>query len=207
MKIKKEIVISSLENFNQLIKNAMEVKGTAVKSIKEFVETRFKDDYTKWLKSMPEESQVIMKSGIFANNWYPMKAAAVEPTMALAKMFYNNDFKQAALESGRYSADMGLKGVYKIFVMIAKPQYIMQRAGRVFTSYYSPSDIVVADNHDKGLTLHITKFPEPESVIEYRIAGWCERALEYTNCKNVKARITKSLAKGDNLTEIVITWN
>lgn len=185
----------------------MEVKGTAVKSIKEFVETRFKNDYQKWLKAMPEESQQIINGGIFANNWYPMKAAAVEPTMALAKVFYNNDFRQAATESGRYSAEVGLKGVYKIFVMIAKPEYIMQRAGRVFTSYYSPSDISVVNSHPKGLTLHITKFPEPESVIEYRIAGWCERALEFTNCKNVRAKITKSLANGDNVTEIVITWN
>jgi len=185
----------------------MEVKGSAVKSIKEFVETRFKDDYQKWLKSMPQASQEIMKGSIFANNWYSMKDAAVEPTKALGKMFYNNDIKQAALESGRYSAELGLKGVYKIFVMIAKPQYIMQRAGRVFTSYYSPSDISVVNDHEKGLTLHITKFPEPETVIEHRIAGWCERALEFTNCKNVRARITKSLANGDNLTEIVITWN
>jgi len=185
----------------------MEVKGTAVKSIKEFVEIRFKDDYDKWLKSMPEESQEIMKGGIFANNWYPMKAGAVEPTKALGKLFYNNDIKQAAWESGRYSAEVGLKGVYKIFVMIAKPQYIMQRASRVFTSYYSPSDLSVVENHDKGLTLHITKFPEPEPIIEYRIAGWCEKALEFTNCKNVRAKITKSLANGDNVTEIVMSWS
>jgi len=185
----------------------MEVKGTAVKSIKEFVEYKYRAQLNQWILSMPESSQDIMNTAIYANNWYPMRAAAVEPTKALAKVFYNNDQKKAALESGRYSADAALKGVYKIFVRIASPNYIMERAGRVFTSYYSPSDIQVVDKHDKGLTLHITKFPEPEEVIEYRIAGWCERALEFTNCKNVKANITKSLAKGDKLTEIVITWN
>ena len=185
----------------------MEVKGTAVKSIKEFVEKKFSSKSKEWLSSLPDASHAIMKDAIFANNWYPMKDAAVEPTRALAKMFYNNNEKTAAWESGKYSAEAGLKGVYKIFVMIAKPSYIMQRAGRVFTSYYSPSSIEVVTHHDKGLTLHITKFPEPEEIIEYRIAGWCERALEFTNCRNVKANITKSLAKGDDLTEIVITWN
>lgn len=192
---------------NNLKKRFMEVKGTAVKSIKEFVETRFKADYQKWLKAMPEESQAIINGGIFANNWYPMKAAAVEPTKALGKVFYNNDIKQAAWESGRYSAEVGLKGVYKIFVMIAKPQYIMQRASRVFTSYYSPSDLSVVESHEKGLTLHITKFPEPEQIVEYRIAGWCEKALEFTNCKNVRAKITKSLTNGDKVTEIVMSWS
>jgi len=185
----------------------MEVKGTAVKSIKEFVENKHPNQYTEWINTMPEVSQKIMKGGIFANDWYPMKDAAVSPTLALAKLFYNNDHKKAALESGRYSAEMGLKGVYKIFVRITTPNYLMQRAGRVFTSYYSPSDIAVVHSHEKGLTLHITKFPEPEEIIEYRIAGWCEKALEFTNCKNVKANITRSLAKGDNFTEIVINWN
>lgn len=185
----------------------MEVKGTAVKSIKEYVEIKYPSRVNDWLQALPETSSKLMSGGIFANNWYPMKDGAVEPTKAIAKLFYNNDIKRAALDSGRYSAEVGLKGVYRIFVKVASPNYIMQRAGRVFTSYYSPSEIAVVNSHDKGLTLHITKFPEPEEVIEHRIAGWCERALEFTNCKNVKANITKSLAKGDSLTEIVINWN
>ena len=185
----------------------MEVKGTAVKSIKEYVKKKHESQYQQWLEHLPEDSKKILNSVIFANNWYPMKDAAVEPTKAIAKLFHQNDIKKAALQSGRYSAEAALNGVYKIFVKVASPNYIMQRAGRVFTSYYSPTDISVVNSHDKGLTLHITKFPEPEEVIEYRIAGWCERALEFTNCKNVKANITKSLSKGDDLTEIVITWN
>jgi len=185
----------------------MEVKGTAVKSIKEYVENRYNARLNEWIQALPDSSSKLMSGGIFANNWYPMRDGAVEPTKAIAKLFYNNDIKQAALESGRYSAEVGLKGVYRIFVKVASPNYIMQRAGRVFTSYYSPSEIAVVDSHDKGLTLHITKFPEPEEIIEHRIAGWCERALEFTKCENVRANITKSLAKGDNLTEIVITWN
>lgn len=185
----------------------MEVKGTAVKSIKDFVEIKYGSQFKEWIQTLPNSSQAIMNNTIYANNWYPMKDSAVEPTKAIAKLFYKNDIEEAALEAGRFSAEVGLKGVYKIFVRVASPNYIMQRAGRVFTSYYSPSEITVVHNHDKGLTLHITKFPEPEQIIEYRIAGWCERALEFTNCKNVKANITRSLAKGDSLTEIVITWD
>ena len=185
----------------------MEVKGTAVKSIKEFVDHNYSSQKKEWINALSEKSQAIMNDAIFANNWYPMKEAAVEPTRVLARLFFNSDEEKAARESGKYSAEKGLKGVYKIFVMIAKPSYIMQRAGRLFSSYYSPSDISVVNSHDKGMTLHITKFPEPEEIIEHRIAGWCERALEFTNCKNVKADITKSLAKGDSVTEIVISWN
>ncbi len=184
----------------------MEIKGTAVKSIQEFVKNNFTDDYKKWLDTLPENSNKIMMGGVFANNWYSMKDAAIEPTKNIAKLFYSNDIKKAAHISGRYSAEVGLKGVYKIFVRIAKPHYIIQRAGRIFTSYYSPSEMEVVDIRDKGVTLHITKFPEPDVVIENRIAGWMEQALELTSCKNVKVRITKSMTNGDAITEIDINW-
>lgn len=185
----------------------MQIKGTAVKSIKDFVDKKFKERSKEWFNSLPETTQEILKSGVFANNWYPMKDAAITPTKAIAKMFFNNDVKEAAFQSGRYSAEIGLKGVYKIFIMIAKPGYIIQRASRVFQSYYSPTDMEVAETKIKAVTLHITKFPEPDHVIEYRIAGWIQKALELTQCNDVKVNITKSLTKGDSVTEFDITWN
>ena len=82
----------------------MEIKGTAVKSIQEFVKNNFTDDYKKWLDTLPENSNKIMMGGVFANNWYSMKDAAIEPTKNIAKLFYSNDIKKAAHISGRYSA-------------------------------------------------------------------------------------------------------
>jgi len=45
----------------------------------------------------------------------------------------------------------------------------------------------------------------PSHTIELRISGWRERALELCGSKNVKVTITKSLRKGDNLTEYKAT--
>lgn len=185
----------------------MEAKGTAVKSLKDFVENNYKNQYNDWIKSMPESSQEIMKGGVFANNWYPMNDAIINPSKAVAKMFFNNDIKEAAFQMGRYSAEIGLKGVYKIFIMIAKPSFIMQRANRVFQSYYSPSNMEVFSSNDNAIITHITNFSEPSSIVENRIAGWKHKALELTHCRNVKVVITKSLTKGDKVTEFSMSWD
>ncbi len=185
----------------------MEVKGTLVKSIQDFVKKRYPDQYKVWLKELPEASQNIMIESIYANAWYSMKDAAVIPTTIIAKLFYDNNIEKAAFDAGKFSAEVGLKGVYKIFIRIASPNFIIQRAGRVFATYYSSSEIVVKNSVDKRLILNITKFPEPEKLIEYRIAGWCEKALELTNCKDIKTNITKSMAQGDDITEIDISWH
>ncbi len=54
--------------------------------------------------------------------------------------------------------------------------------------------------------MHITKFSEPSNLIENRIAGWMEKALEISGCKNVRIQITQSLARGGPLMEIIATW-
>ncbi len=43
-------------------------------------------------------------------------------------------------------------------------------------------------------------------VVEYRIAGWIERALEICGCMNVTVNITQSLTDQDPCTEYNITW-
>jgi hypothetical protein len=54
--------------------------------------------------------------------------------------------------------------------------------------------------------IHIIKFPEPDEIIEQNIAGWIERALEISGCRNVQVFVTKSLARNDNITEITMSW-
>ena len=45
-----------------------------------------------------------------------------------------------------------------------------------------------------------------DRVIEYNIAGWMERALEITGCREVKVEITKSAAQQNTCTEYKVTW-
>ena len=184
----------------------MEVKGPAVKSIVDFIKNNYKERFDKWIDSLPESSKKIMKNPIYATSWYPIEDGVVAPTRKMAEMFFKNSF-EAAWQSGRYSADVGLKGVYRIFVKATKPSFIISRANNVFTSYYKPSEMIIADSSDKHVIVHITKFAKPNAIVEYRIAGWMERALEISGCKDLKVFISQSLTKGDPITEFKIRWN
>lgn len=65
----------------------------------------------------------------------------------------------------------------------------------------------IVQKSSKSYILIISKFDLFNAIIEYRIAGWCQRALELTNCKNVKYNINKSLTKSDEVTEIEFRWD
>jgi hypothetical protein len=44
-------------------------------------------------------------------------------------------------------------------------------------------------------------------VVEQRIAGWIQRALEIHGCRQPAVNITKSLTKGDPCTELDFSWS
>ncbi len=185
----------------------MRVKGTAVRSIQEFVQTQHSSKYSEWIKAMPEASRVIMSKPVYVSDWYSVKDAAIEPTIAVGKVIFNGDVVKAGWETGRYSSESALKGVYKIFVKMSTPQFIIARAGQILPSYYDPAVLSIKETGAKHVIMIVTKLPVNHEVLEARIFGWVQKALEITGCKNVIISPTKSMTKGDSITELMITWN
>ncbi len=183
----------------------MEVKGTAVAAISEFVKSKFPADYEKWLSALSEPSRNLMQNKALAGSWYPVDIGIVEPTKKICEMFFGGNPK-GANEMGRISADVALKGIYKLFVKAGTPQFIISRASTILASYYRPCELVVHSSTEKSCTLHFSKFTNKEGIIEERISGWIERALEINGCSNPVLKIGKSMAKGDPITEMFVTW-
>jgi predicted RNA-binding protein YlqC (UPF0109 family) len=183
----------------------MEIKGTAVKSIPEFVKIKYPGEYAKWMKSLPPESQQIMNT-LSSANWYPITEGAITPTLKVGVLFFNGDTKKGAWELGRHSAEISLHGIYKVYVKFSSPGHIISRAGRIITAYYRPSQMEVADRKANSVKLIMTKFDMPSEVIEHRIGGWIEKALEISGCNGVEVKVSESLTKGSTKTVYDCSW-
>jgi hypothetical protein len=183
----------------------MEIKGSAVKSIPEFIKKNHSDKYSNWLSSLPEDSRKIFEGAILPSNWFPLKEAAIVPTEKLGEMFYGDTLK-GAWQCGRHSAEVALTGIYKFFIKAASPFFIISKAGKIFSTYYQPSSMEVVDKGDDWVVLQISQFEDPHPVIENRIAGWIEKAMEIHGVSSVKVDFTKSMTRGDKVTEIRVSW-
>jgi len=185
----------------------MEAKGGVVASVPKFVLETFGDEaYEKWLAAISPNARELFSGNVVASAWYPVGEMLVEPTQKICELFYQGDMK-GAWESGRFSAEVGLKGIYRIFVAIGTPYYIIKKAAIILPTFYKPSAIEVADMGDKVVTLHITEFPEPSPVLDNRIAGWIERALEICGCKEVVVSMPKLASKGDPFSIYRMSWS
>jgi hypothetical protein len=184
----------------------MEVKGSSLVATREFVKLNFGEaGFKKWVESLLPEGKKIFSAAIISTNWYPLTEALVDPTKKICGLFYNGDVR-GAWEAGRHSADYGLTGIYRLFIQVANPQFIIKKASSILPTYYKPSIMKASEVGANGAIVEILEFKEISDVIESRIAGWMEKAMEIHGCRNVNVAFTKSLMRGDKSTQYVVKW-
>lgn len=184
----------------------MEIKGTAVKSTPDYIKEKFPTRYLEWLQSMPESSRKIFEQLIYATSWYNLIDSVLIPTQKAGDLFFIGNHAEAAHELGRYSAEVALKGVYKIFVRVSSPHYVLSRASSIFSAYYKPSSIRVTESKNKRCVLELLQFDYSEKLIMHRIAGWIEQALEITLKTALTVDIHNELSGKSLKTLITVEW-
>lgn len=184
----------------------METKGAAVATIPLFVKEQHGGRaYQNWLDALPPKTRDIMSGSILPSMWYPMQEAVVEPTRVLCDLIYRGE-PTGALDLGRFSAKHGLRGVYRLFIRVASPEFIVAKASQILPTYYRPSRMAVAERGKNSAVVQITEFPEPNTLVEYRIMGWMKQALQMCGVKSEQTRIKASMTQGSPFTEFHIAW-
>jgi len=194
-------------SFNQTRIKFMKIKGLTIKTTPVYVKKNFPARYQEWLNALPAESKTIMTNHIVANEWYPMKEALTIPLRVAANLFFPGDWKKGVWEMGRFDAEDALTGIYKLYVKLGTPSHLISRASRIMAAYYDDAEINIVPVDKNKIILHIVRFDEPDEAIEFNMAGWIQRALEISGCRQVDIELTQSLAKGDKVSEFIISWN
>ena len=185
----------------------MQVKGTAIKFMPEFIMKKFGEaKYRQWLDSLPPNSKDIYSSNILATSWYSLKDSFSIPIAKICELFYGSN-PRGAWESGRYSADFGLKGVYKVLVKLGSPETLAKRAGSVIQKYYDQSSIECVKAEKNHAVLRVVRFSEWDKYIENRIGGYMERAIEISGGRSPTVTVLSSMTRGNSYTEYDVKWN
>jgi hypothetical protein len=139
-----------------------------------------------------------------ASSWYSLQSAVIEPTQKICTLFHNGN-EQGAWELGRFSADHSLRGIYSMFVKLGSPGFIVSRGSRIISQYYRPCEMKIIENQSRRARVQITRFEEPSRLVEMRIAGWMERAIELSG-KRPTIKIAQSMSNGDSVTDYEVEW-
>lgn len=169
-----------------------EVKGTGLISTRTYVKEKHPERYNDWFNTLPSDCQLLYDGVISSSDWFDVEKYYYVPLKTIANMFYGGNEQKAAIEVGKFSADFGLKGVYKVFLLVASPQALMNAAKRIISMYFRPVDVEISEINKKAIMLTTTKLHKSSEILDYRTIGWCIKALELVNCKNVTFQKTES---------------
>ncbi len=164
----------------------MQIKGTSVISTHSFVKKKFPQQESSWIASLPEESKKLYTEPVMATNWYPVEEGMLIPVQKIADYFYEGNLQRASYEIGVFSAFQGLNGVYKIFVKMASPSFVLNRSPKIFNTYYSDVNFEITESEKQKAVFKITGFDKKCESILWRVEGWIEETLRIIGSKPIE---------------------
>ncbi len=182
------------------------VKGTAVKATVAFLRERLDEDtFQAVLDGVDGNERELLTQPILQSSWYELSLllhvmAATEGRIKLPPG------RTLAWEMGRFSADYGLKTIYKVFFKVADPGFIIRKSSQVFSAYYDSGAMEVLGTEGKTADLRLTGFNQPHAWFCDRLMGWMERTLELSGAKNARMVHPKCLARGDATCDYSGRW-
>ena len=184
----------------------MLIKGTAIKSAIKFFKKFYPEYYNDFLSKLDKDVKYVYLDNVIVSQWYELSRFSVNPILVYAKII-NKDPVELAKKMGSFGADDAINGIYKAFLLITTPQYLMRVSSKFLKTYYKDIDSKIIEKGKNWLRWKITNYPDMNEVVEHRIMSYGKRALELTNCKNVTYKIEQSITKGADSTIVFFSWD
>ncbi len=98
-----------------------------------------------------------------------------------------------------------LRGVYKMFVKIRSPRFVIARISAVHETYFRGVKIV-PEVEDHRATIRYIGFRKAHSIVEYCIRGFYRKALEISGANLIELNFTVPIGQEVLSSELTITW-
>jgi hypothetical protein len=109
-------------------------------------------------------------------------------------------------EMGRYSAEVNLPTLYRIFYKLGSPAFILKRAARLWELHYSSGELEVVEVPG-GARCRIVGFETPHQAHCLSVLAWAERSVELSGGRVSAARELTCRAAGDAECTMEVLWS
>lgn len=181
------------------------VKGQTVSSFLKFVDDALPaDKRAALMQSVPSRYRdELTKRMVLATNTYPiamLNAMTIEGARLAGVPV--DDFARRA---GRFSAQQGVQGVYRVFVRVLNTNTVLSKAAAMWSTMNTDGKMSAERTTGNSAVIRLKDFPNPRSVMCSRVSGWIEYIAEMTGAKP-SVEHSRCAAKGGGECEWRITW-
>ncbi len=185
----------------------MYASGLIVRSNIRFFKEMYKEYYIDFLRKLDSDVKEVYEKGPITSKWYELRRFFIEPMEIYAQVSNITDNIEFAKEIGRYSAEISLTGIYRLFLLLLNRNFLIKRASLIIKKFYKGADATIYEKDKNWFKLKIVDFPEMTQMLEHCICAFIERALEISKANDVKYVIEQSITKGNKESNILFSWN
>jgi hypothetical protein len=140
---------------------------------------------------------------VFSGNWYPLawyadlhraaqKAAGAGPELART--------------IGHEAVKDDLSGIYRIFLLVVSPEFVLSKAPLLFNTYYDTGTMAVSDTARGRARAKCTGCTGFDRNLWLDVQGSCQAGLEAAGARDVTINVVTGGADGDAAMEIEARW-
>jgi len=181
-----------------------EIKGTVLLDTIAAIRKRAGEaELARILKQVNGETRAILERPLQPSGWYPLDAF-VEFLEVDIRETANGD-RDVLIKRSEKVIESQLRGIYKVFVKLGSPGFVVTRISAVHSTYFKGVEIIPeVENH--SATIKYIGFQKHHEIMEYPIVGFFRKALEISGAKQVTLKFTAPIAQGGAYSELTITW-
>jgi hypothetical protein len=184
----------------------VEIKGSVINDSINAVKLRSGEEmFKKILDQLNTNTRKIFERPIISHtDWYPLDAF-LQYLEADLKLTANGD-ENELIKRSEELIEKQLRGIYKVFVKLGSPEFIINRVS--LSQHHYLKGLTIESNliePEKARVKYIG-FEKQHSLIGFSIIGYYKKALEISGAKNVKVSYITKIEEGKGFCELEIEW-
>ena len=181
------------------------IKGTGYKSEVMFIKKKYGDAvFDQIVARLSPEDQKVMKGAVLLDHWYP--SAILERYRQAIVAHFKEEGMAVMEEMGRNSADFALTTIYRVFLSITSPMFIIKKAGNLWPRYFDTGRVEVIENGKNDVTIRIRDWEDASTTLCPLMRGYFAKTMELSGGRLVQVREQACRAKRDPYCEYRVAW-
>ena len=183
----------------------VEIKGSAVLDSITGIKKRDGDEaYEALVSRLTGETKKMFQDTVSGSSWYPLdyflNFLAVELDASA------NGNAEVLVTRSEKVVERQLRGVYKIFVKMGSPEFLMKRIAAVHMTYFNGVGIEFTQLGEGQAVIRYTGFEPQHRLIGFTIVGFFRKALELSGAMDRQVRFTTPIEAGKGYAELAVSW-
>jgi hypothetical protein len=184
----------------------VQIKGSAVKETIDQIKTRVsKGDFQTILGFLDAGARKLIEGEIFSSSWYSLDLFT--RFLEIQNRVLAGGNEEMITRGAEAVNERQLRGIYKAFVKVGSPEFVIERIAAVHATYFQGVSIEVHSLEPGKAIIRYLGFEKQHRIMGFAIIGFFKKALELSGAKDVVIYFATPIDEGKPYSELSLTWS